>query len=249
MEGGAPPKRVAPRGLRATARTLATPASFPPTFQNGDRQERRRMREKIKLLSDLIPEKTLSVYLDMYTLIKGFPFKNYKEARSIDTDIANDILNNLKKLHDRAGIDGKTFHSIIDKLTAGMNKNNKWSNKISPPIYLFSTKKERRPKDHALDILIYAIVYDLKLIGKPNYRIVADFLSEQNIGDNLEEEQIRLRFRRQGSSADVMRRVMHSGLMNNKNFLTNCKKIKRGFIAQAVNAISQPRKPSSKKRS
>ncbi len=121
-------------------------------------------------LSKLIPIGNIKAYTILFELLSKISVD--KGIDPPDTEI-NKIRRALIRLCRQSWITLEDFTFLRDELYRRME---------SSPAFLklaekISFQKKGAPRNHALDILIYSLIFDLKFYtGKPHYKLVADFL-------------------------------------------------------------------------
>lgn len=153
--------------------------------------------ESARKLSELIPIENLKLYIGIYWGLKAAQQKldnnRVKKSKSTLKDIIKQFIKVYKSLFNILGKDITNEASILilEKLWE------KHYREIILGLWQQKYHKTDRPSNFPLDVLIYALAYDLKLYtGRPHYFLIADFLNEQGIdNDRVSYEILKKRIR------------------------------------------------------
>lgn len=137
-----------------------------------------KQNKAIKTLSDVMPDADIKLYSFTYNLIKTHQY-NSKKIENL-RNIINGFNDSIIKAEGYGYLDEKNRITLYRAFLKHLHIDQELL--ISLILEMFGINyKQRRPKDRAFDILLYLIVFHPNWKGKPNFKLIGDFLAENGI--------------------------------------------------------------------
>jgi hypothetical protein len=159
-------------------------------------------REHTGEISNFLPLNILKQLVRTYRLLNKISMEQFKGNDRWKTKVLKEIFLNIDRLQKRGWLRKSNGRAIKEHIFVRTYESSKGlsliMNFLKP-----QTGKIGKPKDVSFDALIYCIIRQIqKATGKPNYKLVVDFLEEQNLinlesdDTKVDEEALRKRYKR-----------------------------------------------------
>lgn len=145
-------------------------------------------------LSKLIPIEYLEAACFTYQIIKQHEMKSSNSAKVILKGM-KDIKSILTMFQGHGYLTEKNKDIVLQTLikTLDVDDSEKLACILSE---LFIRKKEGKPRDKASEVLLYILLFNPMWNGNPDFKLIADFITEQGISENITDRALEKRYQR-----------------------------------------------------
>lgn len=152
---------------------------------------------KKEKLEDLIPTINTKIYLDFYKRLTKIKIPSAQDNVMLEAfEKAGSIRKILEKLRQINCSNKNDIEEIYSHIIRAIVKKQGKEKTLSTIVGIMTRKRGSFKPDYALQFLIYALVYDLKLYtGTPHYEVIATFLSKHLTENIFTYDDVRKRYK------------------------------------------------------